>query len=635
VTLLRALFDLAIALLLPGWLLLRAAGWPRSQPERLLLAGPTSIALIAVLTAVLGRFGGHPLTTAELVVVEAVLAGVVLLRVWRGAAGDEERLSWRWYVLGALPGLLLAGIAVAAVGGLVYPPAEDSIVHAEAVRWFFDGNAAPPYLVDHLRAAADPEIRFGFHAFAAALTRGTGLDPGKAVTAATWPVVLLMPGSLMLLARRAGMGWRGAFLSGAAALGIGIIPFKFLALGNVPLLAGAYVVAPCAAVAWCDALRVRSLGPVLVATVLVSGLIFVHPSDLPTLVLLTLVLLPIALRGFRRPNVAELTAVGIGALVVIALLRVSLAYTSHPVAGPVYGAPVGSAVQDDAFITHRHLSGFWDALSGTIASFPHDWVLPLLALAGVVLAWRRRPTQIFAVLGVLLLVIQIDAWGWQIPASVLTRVYPWPSQDRLFGLDWFVIPPLAALAILAIADRLRLRVAADDPGAVARTRMLVATAAAAAAVLPAVSFSPGMLEHAHDAQTGLTAADVAAFAQVQRAVPADSRVLTDGIADGGGWLSVIGGRETLLHKEWNHNTAAPEVRTALQELCAPGSAARLQALRVDWVYLGPDPATSAGFADRSCGATGSADLRSVPLDGATAKGPWLLHVEGATASSAP
>jgi len=304
VTLPRALFDLAITLVLPGWLLLRAAGWPRSQPERLLLAGPTSIALVAVLTAVLGRLGGHPLTTAELVAVDGVLGAAAALQARRGALAGEERLSWRWYAAGALPGLLLAGLAVAAVGGLTYPPAEDSIVHAEAVRWFLAGNAAPPYLPDHLRALADPETRFGFHAFAALLTGGTGIDPGKAVTAATWPVVLLMPGSLMLLARRAGMGGRAAILTGAAALGIGIVPFQFLALGNVPLLAGAYAIAPCAAVAWCDAIRLRSAGVVLVAVVLAGGLVFVHPSDLPTLALLTLVLLPVALRPWRRPSAA-------------------------------------------------------------------------------------------------------------------------------------------------------------------------------------------------------------------------------------------------------------------------------------------------------------------------------------------
>jgi len=167
---------------------------------------------------------------------------------------------------------------------------------------------------------------------------------------------------------------------------------------------------------------------------------------------------------------------------------------------------------------------------------------------------------------------------------------------------------------------------------VPRLRMLVAAAAVTAAVLPAVRFSPGMLEHAHDAQTGITAADLVAFPQVRRDVPPGALVLTDGIADGGGWLDVIAGRETLLHKEWNHTTAAPAVRIALEELCAPGSATRLRALRVDWVYLGPDPAAGAGIADRSCAAGGTSDLHPVALPDAGPKGPWLLRVEVPTAS---
>jgi hypothetical protein len=621
VTLLHALVDLLVAFVLPGWLFLRAVGWPRSQPERLLMAGPASIALIAVLTALLGRFGGHALGTWDLVALEAVLAVVVLAR-W-GRSPDDERLPLRWYLVAALPGLLLAGLAVAAVGGLTYPPAEDSLVHADAVRWFLAGNPAPPFQVDHLSAVVTPEVRFGFHAFAAALVRGTGLDPGKAVTAATWPVVLLMPGSLMLLARSAGMSWSGALLTGVAALGIGIIPFQFLALGNVPLITGAYVVAPAAAVAWCDALRVRTVAPVAVAVLLAGGLIFTHPSDLPTLALLTAVLLPVALRGFTRPTFVQLATVGAGVLALLGLLRIWTQYSGHAIAGPVYGSVVDSAVQSDQFFTPRHLHGFYDALSTDLAAFPHDWVLPVLALLGVVLAWRRLPARIFAVLGVALLLLQVDAWGWQVPASLLDKLYPWPSPSRLVGLDWFVIPPLAVMAVTTVVEHLRLRVRDGR-----RVRMLVASVAVAAATLPALAYAPGMLQRAHDAQTAITSADLAAFPQVERMVSTDSLVMTDGIADGGAWLPILAGRDTLLRKEWNHNSAATSVRQALAGLCSPGAGARLRAFGVGWVYLGPDPAASAATADRSCAASGTVDLRPVPLDGATANGPWLLRVEG-------
>ncbi len=628
---LRAILDVVVALLLPGWLLLRAAGWPRSQPERLLMAGPASIALIAVLTALLGRFGGHPLHTGGLVAVDAALGAVALVRWWTQRLrprDEEERLPLRWYAVAALPGLLLAGLAVAAVGGLVYPPSEDSLVHADAVRWFLSGLPAPPYQPDHLAAVATPEVRFGFHAFAAALVRGTGLDAGKAVTAATWPVLLLMPGSLMLLVRRAGAGWGTALLAGVAALGIGIVPFQFLALGNAPLLTGAYVVAPAAAVAWCDVIRVRRPGTALVAAVLAGGLIFVHPSDLPTLALMALVLLPVALRPLVRPTWRQAAWAAAAGLAVLGLLRISTQYAPHALAGPVHGTTVDTAIQSDAFFTPRHLSGFWSAVSGDLISFPHDWILPALAVAGVVLAWRRRETRILLALGILLLVCQADAWGWQVPAPLLARAYPWPSPDRLIGLDWFVIPPLAALAVAELAGRLRARV----PEAQRRLPWLLGGAAVLAAALPALTFSPGMLQRAHTAQTAITQADLTAFPQVRQHVPVGSLVLTDGIADGGAWLPILGLRDTLLRKEWNHNSAAAEVSDALRELCAPGEAARLQALGVAWVYLGPDPAASAGLADRSCAATGTSELRPVPLGGATPDGPWLLHVETATAS---
>jgi hypothetical protein len=633
VSLLRALFDLCVALLLPGWLLLRAAGWPRSQPERLLLAGPASIGVIAVAAAVLGRFG-LALGTWQILALDAVLAAVVVLR--RGGVRDEERLPLWMYAVGLLPGLVLLGVVVAMSGGLSYPPGEDSLVHAATIRWFLDGHPAPAYLPNHLLGVNEAEVRYGWHVFAAALVRGTGLDPGKAVTVGTWAVVTMLPGSLMLFARRAGLGWRGVAVTGIAALGFGLVPFKLVALGQAPLLAGGYVIAPAAAVAWCDALRTRSVGPVALAVILAAGVIFVHPSDLPTLALLVFVLLPVALRGFRRPRWAEVAVLGTGAAALLSLLRLWTGYASKPLGTPAMGTVASDAVSSDAFVNHRHLSGFWDALVGAVTSFPHDWILPGLALVALPLAWRRLPTRVFALLGGLALLIQLDAWGWQVPERVLVAVYPWPSPDRLVALDWYVIPPLAAIAIVALSERLRGPAGPKREGWSVRSG-LFATVVAAVAVAPALSFAPGMLEHAHQAQTGLTTADLAAFPTVERIVPPGQLILTDGIADGGGWLSILTGRDTLLHKEWNHVSSAPEVRTALQDLCRPGTSERLRGLGVQWVYLGPKPAASTGYADRSCAAVGTAELRPVSLPDAGPQGPWLLRAApaGSLAAAPP
>src|SRR5205807_7828887 len=67
--------NLFLAAILPGWLLLRALGWPRSRPERLLLIGPASIALIALCAAVLGTVD-RALTTSGIVSIDVVLAVV-------------------------------------------------------------------------------------------------------------------------------------------------------------------------------------------------------------------------------------------------------------------------------------------------------------------------------------------------------------------------------------------------------------------------------------------------------------------------------------------------------------------------------------------------------------------------------
>jgi hypothetical protein len=69
-----------------------------------------------------------------------------------------------------------------------------------------------------------------------------------------------------------------------------------------------------------------------------------------------------------------------------------------------------------------------------------------------------------------------------------------------------------------------------------------------------------------------------------------------------------------------------QVTEALQRLCETGSAQRLDALGVRWVFFGTTEIQNEGEADRSC-RNGSAELRRVSLGNGGDPGPWLLHVE--------
>jgi hypothetical protein len=150
-------------------------------------------------------------------------------------------------------------------------------------------------------------------------------------------------------------------------------------------------------------------------------------------------------------------------------------------------------------------------------------------------------------------------------------------------------------------------------------------------VAPVAVQMPGLLARA-STSIALSAADEAGLRRLSAVVPARDLILTDGIADAGAFIPALSDRQVLVPKDWVLNSAAPAVQTALQQLCAEGSSARLQALGVRWVFLGSAAPATGGTADRSC-RSGTEELRSVPLGGSGA-GPWVLQVRPSTALTA-
>jgi len=138
-----------------------------------------------------------------------------------------------------------------------------------------------------------------------------------------------------------------------------------------------------------------------------------------------------------------------------------------------------------------------------------------------------------------------------------------------------------------------------------------------------------MLTHAENYQVALTPADEQVLQRLDGIVPAGEPILTDGTADGGAWITVLTGNQTLLDKDWVYSSAAPEVVAALRGLCSAGAAQRLEHLGVRWVYLGARVATADPSADRSC-PQGTSELSHVRLSGVDEAGPLLFRAEVAS-----
>jgi hypothetical protein len=223
-----------------------------------------------------------------------------------------------------------------------------------------------------------------------------------------------------------------------------------------------------------------------------------------------------------------------------------------------------------------------------------------------------------------LLLLEIDSWGWQWPEPIFRRLVPWIDPERLLYLGWFLLPPLAALGIAALARALRVRM---------RSAQLVLPLAGLLAAIPALSFAPGVLTHAQHRLVALTDADRQAFTTLDRIVPPDELVLTDGVSDGGAWLPILGDRDLLLGPAWRDNSAAPAVIAALRSLCASGGGALVRRLQVRWVYLGRETREGESYAERGC-LPPRASLVEIELPGIIETGsqrPHLFEVAGAGA----
>jgi hypothetical protein len=205
---------------------------------------------------------------------------------------------------------------------------------------------------------------------------------------------------------------------------------------------------------------------------------------------------------------------------------------------------------------------------------------------------------------------------WQWPRVIYRHLVPWDDPERLVYLQWYTLAGLASVCIVEVAKRLTNR----RLGSVSTA--IVALLVSGSGVISGTALIP----YAKSDLTGITARDVTVVSHVGDAVPRDQLILTDGLSDSGAWIPLLTGNQTLLTQAWPDNSAAPRIERALQNLCAPGSAAELHSLHVQWVFLGTH-VTGAHYADRSCPA-GTSGLEELVIKGWSPQGPHLYRVRG-------
>ena len=597
-----------------GWAVMRLLCAALRLRDQVLLA-PAMGMSVAVLVAVAEGLIHRRPTAVDI----AVLTGVLLIACTRMGLLRVSvfRVALRRALVYVTPGALLLVVLLVTYHGLPYPSASDSITNSSLTQWFLLGHYAPPQLPDYILGTTGAEQRFGIGFVGSVIGEISGLNAGLSTTVAAWFALFAMPLSLMAFVSRAGLDDRTTVLAGFCALGFGFAPFRPLILGQEPLLAGGYVIAPAAAVLAWDALSHRSWRLTASAVLAVSGLYYMHFADAPTALLLLGAITVANARRWRvdKDLVVRVLALGVGVAVCVAP---GFRYhaTSLPIAVPALGHSNVVSADKQRLLVYHSLSSFFTDVLGSYVTNPAGFLAAPAAIVGFVAARRQRVAMAFGLLAVVLLVLQFDAWMWQWPRSLYRSFVPWDDPERLVYLTWFVIAPLAALGVLFLAEGIR---------SSASRRRLATLILAAAVVIPGLTSGATLIPFAQMHLVAVDDTEAAAVVAVGHAVPPDELVLTDGIADSGAWIPVLTRDQVLLNTTWQDTSAAGRIEDVLRDLCAPGAAAELRALHVQWVFLGTHLIDAVHYVDRSC-LGGTAVLRPVAIPGGGTDGPWLFRV---------
>lgn len=278
--------------LLPGLLLLWAAGVGWSRAERAAAAAGISLALVAG-AAYATELAGLPVRPLPVFAVILVICAVVfaLRRRTGRAAHDEEHgwpddlpagLWWAPWLVWLTPLVIVAQLAPVSAEALLPPSLHDGLDHANWFRLIYELGSLNPHevLAPPLTAAGEPTYYpWGMHAWAALMARTTTVDPVIVLMRAMVLTSAAVPLSVYVFT--AMFTGRGFTAMAAALLSLVFwwVPYQMWGWGGYPLLAGAVAALPATRLAlW--AVERGHRASIAAAGLCMAGLLLLHPSQL-------------------------------------------------------------------------------------------------------------------------------------------------------------------------------------------------------------------------------------------------------------------------------------------------------------------------------------------------------------------
>ena len=430
-----------------------------------------------------------------------------------------------------------------------------------------------------------------FHALDALVLAVAPIAPYRAVFYSVVAAMTLLPLSLFAYVRAATGSARIGGLATIAALAFEPLPYFTQEVGIYPFLVSMLSI-PAIAVALRDGLGGGDRRAVALAALLGAGLFYTHPTEFVTAGLLTLAVLPGALRDRR----AWARAGGYG-LLVAAAWAIAAAPALVAVRRTMTTGAQSEIAARHSFTVLPHVD-----LGATLAAYV-EWIYgrnlsyPLLIATVIGVAWcvaRRRHIGL-AVAYAIVFLLFMDVTSYSILRPFYVVSFPWACLERLCPTHYWFVLPLAAIGLDAAGRGIGGRLRGRDPVFLA----LVASPLILLGLALPFGVASGRISAYARALRVAAPSDLGAIAWLARHAPPGALVLNDGSfahtdtfdppIDAGRWMDILGGPRPVFAR--GTAPGAPAERLYLARHVAdaplpPRAAAYIQQYNVRYVYYG-------------------------------------------------
>ncbi len=413
----------------------------------------------------------EPVTVMPLLVVLWVAA---LIRWRRSPRAASAESPWWLPIPALIAGLVGAGVFFWALHGQLLPPDWDTATHGGLANTIARTHDVLPLFRIPIEGTEFVRVRPGFEAMAAVVSWLGAPSPAMAMAPVITVTLVLIPVSLSLLALEATGSVALAAVVPFFALGLAFPSFQAI-VGRFPETVDSTLIVPFIVVVLRVMRGVFTRDNALLLLAITASIWVIHGLEIFTAAVIACGLLAItAVRVLRASPRLALIRMGVAAGAVLVGAIIVTVLTRSPHVPPPTATQPSSAVIDTVS-TGIHLHIVLAAIAQTDLINP---VTVALYLIGVVALIVRRRMLWVLVAQVVLVALMVDDFYLHKLAKLWRLIYPWGEQDRILGLQYWLIPLVLGAGFLALVSAMR---------SLSRTRRLQIGATVTAVIVAAVA----------------------------------------------------------------------------------------------------------------------------------------------------